>query len=153
MAGASVSEMVLFIAGIVVAASVAGTLVTQVDRFNDAIDSRSLDVAEDVRTDVTVISDPGAQVYNRSGANNVTLYVRNTGSESLPGDGSKLDVLFDGGFVGTVSVTVVEGGPGWSVGGVIEVEFDAGSLDPGTDHRVQVIVNDDEEVFEFRTDT
>ena len=151
MASASVSEMVLFIAGIVVAASVAGTLVTQVDRFNDAIDARSLDVAGDVRTDVAVISDPGAQVYDRNGDNNVTLYVRNTGSANLPGDGSSLDVLFDGAFVETVSVTVVEGGPGWSTGGVIRVEFDAGSLTAGTDHRVQVIVNEDEETFQFRT--
>lgn len=150
MASASVSEMVLFIAGIVVAASVAGTLVTQVDRFNDAIDARSLDVAGEVRTDVAVISDPGAQVYNRSGADNVTLFVRNTGSTDLPGDGSTIDVVFDGAFVENLSVTVVEGGPGWSTGGVIRIEFDAGSLADGTDHRVQVIVNEDEERFRFR---
>ena len=151
MASASVSEMVLFIAGIVVAASVAGTLVTEVDRFNDAIDARSLDVAGEIRTDVTVISDPGAQVYDRNGTDNVTIYVRNTGSVALPGDGSSVDVVFDGAFVTDPSVTVVEGGPGWSQGGVVRITFDAGALADGTDHRLRVIVNKDEETFRFRT--
>jgi flagellar protein FlaG len=150
MAGASVSEMILFIAALVVAASVAGTLTTQVNRVSDSISARSLDVSNEIRADITIISDAGAQVYDRNGNGNVTLYVRNTGSSDLPADPRSFDVLFDGNYVTDVSVTVVRGSPGWSRGGIVNVSFDAGSLPAGTDHRVKLIVREDEERFEFR---
>lgn len=151
MAGASVSEMILFIAALVVAASVAGTLTTQVDRVSDSISARSLDVSNEIRADITIISDAGAQVYDRNNDGNVTLYVRNTGSSDLPADASSFDVLFDGAYIDPVTVTVETGGPGWSRGGVVEVTFDPpSSLTTDTDHRVKLIVREDEEVFEFR---
>lgn len=150
MAGASVSEMILFIAALVVAASVAGTLTTQVDRVSDSLSARSLDVSNEIRADVTVISDSGAQVYDRNGNGNVTLYVRNTGSSDLPADPGSVDVLFDGAYQSEVSVTVVSGGPGWSRGGVVRVSFQPSSV-PSGDHRVKLIVREDEEVFRFRT--
>ena len=146
MAGASVSEMILFIAALVVAASVAGTLTTQVDRVSDSLDARSLDLSQEIRADVTIISDSGAQVYDRNGNDNVTLFVRNTGSSDLPADAGEIDVFFDGGYQSDLTVTVVKGGPGWSRGGVINVTFSV-----GTDHRVKLIVREDEETFEFRT--
>jgi flagellar protein FlaG len=150
MAGASVSEMILFIAALVVAASVAGTLTTQVDRVSDSISARSLDVSNEIRADITIVSDAGAQVYDRNGQGNVTLYVRNTGSSDLPTDPDSIDVLMNGTYVSNVHVTVTTGGPGWSQGGVVNVSFTVGSL-PSEDHRVKLIVREDEETFEFRT--
>jgi len=153
MAGASVSEMILFIAALVVAASVAGTLTTQVDRVSDSLDDRSLDLSQDIRADVTIISDSGAQVHDRNGNQNVTLYVRNTGSSSLPADAETIDVFFDGAYQSTVSVTVIkptDASDSWPRGGVIELSFDVGSLTDGSDHRVKLIVREDEELFEFR---
>jgi flagellar protein FlaG len=150
MAGASVSEMILFIAALVIAASVAGTLTAQVDRVSDSISARSLDVSNEIRADVTIISDSGAQVYDRNGNGNVTLYLRNTGSSDLPDDPQTFDVLFDGAYQEDVYVSVVKGGPGWSRGGVVNVTFSVGSLSAG-DHRVKIIVREDEETFEFRT--
>ena len=150
MAGASVSEMILFIAALVVAASVAGTLTTQVDRVSDSLGDRSLDLSQDIRADVTVISDPGATVYDRNGNGNVTVFVRNTGSSGLPADAETIDVLFDGTYQSDVAVTVVTGGPGWSRGGVVNVTFQPSSV-PSGDHRVKLIVREDEELFEFRT--
>jgi len=153
MAGASVSEMILFIAALVVAASVAGTLTTQVDRVSDSLDDRSLDLSQEIRTDVTVISDPGAQVHDRDGNGNVTLYLRNTGSSSLPADAETIDVFFDGTYQSTVAVTVVKPtntDGSWPRGGVIELSFDVGTLTDGSDHRVKLIVREDEELFEFR---
>jgi hypothetical protein len=38
----------------------------------------------------------------------------------------------------------------WPRGGVIELSFDVGSLTDGSDHRVKLIVREDEELFEFR---
>jgi flagellar protein FlaG len=149
VASASVETMILFIAGIVVAVGVAGALTGQVQDLSGAIDDTGLDVAEEVRTDVEVISDPGSQVYNASGAQNLTLYVKNTGSASLDADGSEVDLLLDGQYESDLSVTVLDG-PSWGPTNVARLNVSVGAL-PADDHRAKVIVNGDEEVFRFRT--
>jgi flagellar protein FlaG len=141
--------MILFIAGIVVAVGVAGALTGQVQELSGAIDDTGLDVAEEVRTDVEVISDAGSQVYNASGGQNLTLYVRNTGSARLDAAGSTVDLLLDGRYESALSVTVLDG-PSWGPTNVARLDVSVGSLSPG-DHRAKVIVNGDEEVFQFRT--
>ena len=54
--------MILFIASLIVAAGVAGTFTTGVDRLNGALSDESLDVSQQVRTDIEVISDAGSPV-------------------------------------------------------------------------------------------
>lgn len=142
--------MVLFIAALLVAASVAGTLTSEVTRLGDAISARSLDVAGDIRADVEVISDPGAGVYNSSGNENVTVYVRNTGSSTLYADPSTFDVLLDGQYRTDVSVTLVGGASTWAQGEVVKLTLDATNL-PNGDHRLKLVVHGDEEVLRFRT--
>lgn len=151
MASGGVAEMVLFIAALLVAASVAGTLTSEVTRIGDAISDRSLDVASDVRTDVEIVSDPATGVYNASGNENVTVYVRNTGSSSLLAEPSTFDVLLDGTYQGDVSVAAMEGGAMWHEGEVVELTVRTSGLDTGSDHRLKLVVNNDEEVLIFRT--
>lgn len=149
MASVSTAHLILFIASLVVAASVAGTFTNEVQRLSGALGDRGLDVSKQIRTDVEVISDADAgNVYNASNEENVTVLVKNTGSRNLAGDPHELDVILDGEYQTDLSVTVIGGG-GWGVGTVARVEINQ-SLDPG-DHRVKLIVNEDEEVFEFRT--
>ncbi|ESP89525.1 flagellin [Candidatus Halobonum tyrrellensis] len=150
MAGASISEMILFIAALVVAASVAGTLTSEVAHVGDAISARSLDVADQVRSDVEVVSDPAVGVYNTSGDGNVTVYVRNTGSSTLPTGADGVDVLLDGRYRTDVRLTVVDGGDTWARGSVVRLDVPAPGLASG-DHRLMLVVNEDEEVFRFRT--
>ena len=149
MASVSTSHLILFIASLVVAASVAGTFTNEIQRLSGALGDRGLDVSQQIRTDVEVISDADAgNVYNSSGEENITVLVKNTGSQNLEGDPDELDVIVDGRYLTDVSVTVI-GGERWDVGSVARVEINA-SLTSG-DHRVKLIVNEDEEVFEFRT--
>lgn len=149
MASVSTSHLILFIASLVVAASVAGTFTSEIERLSGALGDQGLDVSKQIRTDVEVISDAEAgNVYNSSGDENITVLVKNTGSQNLDGDPDELDVIVDGEYQTDVSVSVVGGG-GWDVGAVARVEINQ-SLDPG-DHRVKVVANGDEEVFEFRT--
>jgi len=150
MAGGSAAELILFIAAIVVAASVAGTLTSEVDRVSDAISAKSLDVADEIRADAEIVSDAGAQVYNRSGNENVTVHVRNTGASDLPADSGTVDVLLDGEYQTGVNVSVVGGGDTWHRGEVARLEFSAPDLPTG-DHRLKLVVSGDEEVFRFRT--
>ncbi|MFB6296485.1 MAG: flagellar protein G [Halobacteriales archaeon] len=149
MVSVSTSHLILFIASLTVAAGVAGTLIQGVEGVSSAIDERSLDVADEIRTDVEVISDPASPVYDTDGNGNVTLLVKNTGSQRLAADAGGVEVLLDGEFKSNVTVTVLDGSQ-WDTGNVARVEVSAPGLASG-DHRVKLIVNGDEEVFEFRT--
>lgn len=148
MASVSTSHLILFIASMVIAASVAGTFTTEIQRLSGALGERGLDVSHQIRTDVEVISDAEAgNVYNDT-EKQTTVLVKNTGSQNLDGDPDRIDVILDGEYQTDVTTTVIGGG-GWEVGAVLRVVVN-GSLDTG-DHRLKLIVNEDEEVFEFRT--
>jgi len=148
MASASVSHLIIFIASMVIAAGVVGTATGSVDRFSGAIEDRSLDVSEEVRTDMEIISDAGSPVYNVSGSENVTLLVKNTGSRNLKPDPGLVDVLVDGRYVAAVSIEPI-GSSSWERHEVVRVHIDPGALSTG-DHRVKLVVDGDEEVFTFR---
>lgn len=153
MGSASVSHLVIFIASILVAATVAGALVTGVDRISASVTDRSDATSEEIRTDLTIISDAGSDaVYQEEGGNGtITVLVKNTGSNNLVATSDAIDVIVDGQFVtrADVTVTSLEGGEfDWYTGSVVQIEVDR-TLDSG-DHRVQVVVNGDREVLQFR---
>jgi len=131
----------------VIAAGVAGTLTNEVSRVSGAIDDFGVEVSDDIRSDIEVISDAGSPVWDTNGNENITLLVKNTGSIELSTDPSQIDVLLDGEFQFDVSITVIDG-TSWQPEDVVRIEFHAGNLNG--DHRVKVIVNGDEEVFTFR---
>lgn len=149
MASVSVSHLILFIASMMIAASVAGVFTTSIGQLSGALSEQGLDVSSDVRTDIEVISDSGADGIYDSGTNTITLYVKNTGTERLAADPGELDIFVDGQFVTGYTVTRADGSGAWQPGTVVRVEITQ-TLNGG-DHRVQVTVNGDEEVFEFRT--
>lgn len=150
MAGDSVSTLILFIAAMLVAAGVAGTLVTNVNELSNSVDTQSSDVTDKIDTDIEIISDPGSDAVYDDTAGTVTILVKNTGQKTLADDGTGLDVLVNGSYVssGAMTVTVQDGGGPWRRGTVAALEIDR-SLAPGEEHRVQVTVNGAEEVFEF----
>lgn len=151
MASVSISHAIIFIASIVIAASVAGVLTNEVDRVSQAIDDQGVDLSEKIRSDIEVINDAGSSdcCYDTA-TNNITLYVKNTGSRALPAEGDLIDVFVNGAYHSEVSVSVVDGSS-WQPDKVAEVEIHVpGGLSAG-DHRVKLIVKGDEEVFEFRT--
>jgi len=149
VASVSTSHLILFIASLLIAASVAGTFTQGVQRLSSALGDRSVDVSSDVRTDVEVISDPGSNaVYNES-SETLTLLVKNTGSRDLDASPDRVDVLIDGRYQPNVSTTVVDG-PYWRVGNVVRITVELGSALADGDHRAKVIVSGDEEVLEFR---
>jgi len=152
MASVSVSHLILFIASMLIAASVAGVFTSSVDELASAIDDRGVQVSENVRTDIEIISDSGSEnIYNADGQENVTLLVKNIGSNDLVVSDTQIDVLIDGEFKtsGEVSVELLGEGERWSPNEVVRIEVTVGSFEGG-DHRAKVIVNDAEAIFEFR---
>lgn len=149
MASAPISSLILFIAAMLIAAGVAGTLVTNINEVSNSIDDYSGDVKEKIDTEIDVISDAGSDsIYDADNAT-ITLLVKNTGSKTLANETSQLDVTVDGEYVsgGSLNMTVVDGEP-WRPGDVVRLEIDR-SLATGEEHRVVVIANGDRAEFEF----
>jgi flagellar protein FlaG len=145
VADISVPSLILFIASIVIAAGVAGVLVDTVSGISSALDDRGADLSQEVRTDIEVISDPEAGVYD---GNNITLYVKNTGLRTIPASADAVDVMVDGVYQTNVTVSVVDGTE-WRPHDVVELTIGGQSSLADGDHRVKLVIDGDEEVFEF----
>jgi len=153
VASVSVSHMILFIASMLVAASVAGVFTDTVGQLSNAIDDQGLQVSQDVRTDVEIISDSGSDAVYDTTTDNITIHVKNTGSQTLAAESSAVNVFVNGKFETDVNVTLLADGVNWRPDTVVKVEIDRtdSPLASNSDHRVKVVVNGDEEVFKFRT--
>ena len=155
MASVSASHLIIFVASLVIAAGVVGTLTTGVERVSSSIDDGSLDVSQQIRMDMTVISDPGVE-YPTNGEEDVIIHVRNTGSQSVQIDESEFDLVLNGNFLaeGDDGFTVHDANGDetvWRPGSVVELRIDDDHVnDDGGDNRLFLTVNGDEELFEFR---
>ena len=146
MASVSASHLIIFVASLVIAAGVVGTLTTGVERVSSSIDDGSLDVSQQIRMDMSVISDPGEPSFNNG---DLVIHVRNTGSQSVPIDTSAFDIVLNGNFIADFDVVDAndpEGETVWRPGGVVEITIDQ---ELETDNRLFLTVNGDEELFEF----
>ena len=132
-----------------VAASVAGLLTSTVNDIGDAIEDQGLATSDDIRSDITIINDAGATEVN---SDNVTLYVKNTGSSDLSTQPEDIDILINGEFVtgiGSGRISLLDGAQIWSEGDVLRIIVDVSSVDiesPG-ENRAQVTVRGAEDVF------
>lgn len=149
MASASVSELVIFIAAVSVAAAVSGALVTTVSDISNSVDERGADVASDLDTDIEIISNPGTGAVYDDGTDDVRLLVKNTGRRQISTSGSTVDVLVDGQYIprSSYSITVIDGSD-WEDGSVARIVVDE-SLSTG-DHRATVVVRSERETLRFR---
>lgn len=147
MVSASVSELILFIAAISVAAAVSGVLIGTVSEISASVSQNGDQLQTSLETDTEIISDPESNAVTNG--THVVVLVKNTGSTDLSPE--QTDVLLNGEIVLPENVTtdVVDGGPSdeWSTDRVLRVTL-ARSPDTGT-NRVVTIINDDTSSFEF----
>jgi len=154
MASVSVSHLIIFIASLVVAAGVAGTLTTGVERVSNAVEDGSLDVSQQVRTDIDIISDPKNPALDAN--NNLTIHVRNTGSQGIFIQPDSIDMVVNGEFVPNSDLTVTDANGDRTTartGDVMEITVDNTDTEyiQNGDNRVYLTINSDEEVYEFRS--
>lgn len=141
MASVSASKLVLFVASLVVAATVASTLTASVMDLDEALEGSGLAAADRIETDVEIVSDPGSNaVYNES-TGNVTLLVKNTGEKDLYAEASQVDVLIDGEFatVDGFATPEADADAAWDTGEIVRITVSR-SLDPG-EHEITVHVD------------
>jgi len=151
VASVSISHMILFIASMLIAASVAGVFTDTVGELSQAIDDQGVQVSQEVRTDIEIISDSGSsEVFNADGNGDIRLHVKNTGSETLTTDTGVINVFVDGQFETDVTVTLLGDADSWRPGNVVRLDIAGDGISDGDDVRVKVVVNGDEELFEFR---
>ncbi|MCQ4332377.1 hypothetical protein KM295_02520 [Natronomonas sp. F2-12] len=159
MSGVSASTLVIFIASIVVAAGVAGTLVTTVGEISTSAETKGDEITDSIDAEIELLNDGGgADFYteNGDGTANVTVYVRNTGTTTLSKDPDELDVLVNGLFVqnGNLNVTSMNGdtGSAWAEDEVIEIEIELDEQLDGSGNRLTVRTGGAERSLEFNAD-
>jgi len=152
MASVSVSHLIICIASLVVAAGVAGTLTTGVERVSNAVEDGSLDVSQQVRTDIDIVSDPANPTIDGT-TGNLTVHVRNTGSQAIFIRPDSVDMVLNGQFVTNSDFTITDANSGGETvartGDVMAIEIDDNLVQTG-DNRLYLTINSDEEVYEFR---
>jgi len=102
VAGSGPSELILLSAGLIVAALVSGILLDTWDDMDDVLDERGKQGAEDVRTRVSLVSDPINIAWE--GSDNAKIHLQNSGDTFL-------DVNSVGAVLGgaTMTVTITDG--------------------------------------------
>lgn len=133
-----------------IAVSVAGTVMGEVTTFSQAIEERGSGVTEEIETDLQIINDA-----NESDAivaeENVSVLVKNIGSTDVPAASNHFDIVVDGTFIadGDLEVEVRNReADEWRPGDVIELTVtDPPELEG--DSWVTVIVNGNEDRIDF----
>lgn len=158
MSGVSASTLVIFIASIVVAAGVAGTLVTTVGEISTSAETKGDAITESIDADIELLNDGGgADFYTESNGNaNITVYVRNTGTTTLSENPDELDVLVNGLFVQNSSLNITSmnrnNGQAWAEDEVIEIQISLGEQLSGSGNRLTVSTKGTERSLEFNAD-
>lgn len=158
MSGVSASTLVIFIASILVAAGVAGTLVTTVGDISTSAETRGDAVTESIDANIELLNDGGgAEFYtedDEAGTAEITVYVRNTGSTTLVKDPDELDVLVNGLFVPEANLTVTsmngdDDARAWAEDEVIEIVIELDEQLEGSGNRLTVATKGAERSLEF----
>ncbi len=125
MAGSSTSELIFFIASLIVATGLAAAVGTTTLSITKSMHDNGMILSEQYKSSITVINDP-VNTFNN-------IYVKNTGKTVLYPD--LVNVFIDGTFT-NVNNSTIEEGTYWTRGGVLNI---TAPLPDGT-HTVRVVV-------------
>ena len=159
MSGVSASTLVIFIASILVAAGVAGTLVTTVGDISTSAETRGDAITESIDSEIELLNDGGgSKFYVEDGDQaNITVYVRNTGTTTLLKSDDEIDVLVNGLFVDSdrLEITSMNGNTddrAWAEDEVIEIVIMLEEPLEGSGNRLTVSPPGTERSLEFNAD-
>ncbi|MDD5474578.1 MAG: flagellar protein G [Candidatus Methanoperedens sp.] len=138
MAGESITQLIFFIAAIVIALAVIGAVTTNVRSITASYSISSKTVADQLKTDITIINDPAAIPYDTVGKN-YSFFVKNTGKNTL--DPTAVNMFVDGNYTNvTNNWTVMQGGSTWDTTEVLRLNYTTTiQFSSGTDHTVRVV--------------
>lgn len=132
MASESISQLIWFIATVLITTSVALLFIDVIDDYGRVLTDRSSRLRGEIAADLEIINDPLAVPYDNT-TGNITFYIKNTGSIRLSVE--DLVVAANGVARGGSEVTTrVLGGGDWDPGKVLVVSFNVGNLSRGVDY-------------------
>ena len=145
----SSTHLIFFIVAMIIAASVAGMIYTNVNAVVNSTQSASSTLSRQLQTDITIINDPGK--IPKSG-NVYTFYVKNTGKSTLTTE--LVSVLVNGVYIDDKDVnrTVIGGGTTtvWRTSEVLKLDVTNASM--LSDNNLRVITeNGVDDFLEFTT--
>ena len=144
---ASTSHMILFVAALIVASSVAGIFTKSVFDISGGISERNDRLYMDLKTDIKIINDPG-NVPNDP----LIIFIKNTGESQL--DGSQIQILIDGYLLddSEYSQTVMDENSYWNTSTVLQVTVNGGSFSnlSAGDHYIKVVIYSSSDRMNFR---
>ncbi len=133
MAGSAVSEIIFFIAAIMISSAVAVTLVEVVDNFSADLGDEASVLRWEMRTNMEVINDPMYIPYDTSDGN-LTLYLKNTGSGDLSVDDIIISANGTTDAGNDIWTKLLGGGNEWEPGKTVQVNFRVSGLREGVDY-------------------
>jgi len=137
MPGTAASQLIFFIAALVVSSVAVGIIFQATDNLRQGFQSKGNSLVDQLNKDIDVINDPGAVPYNATN-DTLTLYVMNTGSVNLDGTNTSVTVLING--TAFTNMTVYGAGAGaWPPGTVLSIDVHNVTLPTGQDYSVLVI--------------
>ena len=132
MAEAAVTHSIYFIAAVIMAVAVIGTINSSVQEITTASSGNSRMLADQMKTDITIISDPDEI------PNNKIFYVKNIGTKTL--DGALTDVIVNGVYTSEDDMNKSVIGRSdlvWKGTGILQIEIDTPA--PSGDNKIKII--------------
>ena len=149
MPGEGITHLIFFIGAVVVAVGVIGVVTTNVQSLTASYRMNSRTLADQLKTDITIINDPDKIPYS---SNNYSFFVKNTGKSTL--EISTVNLFVDGKYTQNLTYTIMEGGSVWYPTYVLRLNYSIAanpSLQSG-DHSVRVVTgNGVFDTMSFRT--
>ncbi len=136
MPGEGITHLIFFIGAIIIAVGVIGVVTTNVQSITASYGMNSKSLADQLKTDITIINDPAAIPYSNP---NYSFFVKNTGNSIL--DPSTVNMFVDGIYTRNLTYNVMEGGTSWSPSFVLMLNYSTSknpALSSG-DHSVRVV--------------
>lgn len=155
MADASISQLIVLVVSLSIAATVGGMVMQSAGMISGSIEDQSRTVSRQIETDIEIINDPQYMFENVNGGdNNLVLYVKNTGSEKIENSYSIIDVFVDGIYLSEENIkrrNIIGDTTRWRPSRVLKIvtDYTKESLD-GVDHRVKLMVYNNEDTLKFR---
>ena len=136
MPGEGITQLIFFIGAIVIAVGVIGVVTTNVQSISVSYGLNSKTLADQLKTDITVINDPAMIPFS---SNNYSFFVKNTGKSTL--DPTTVNMFVDGKYTLNLTYTIMEGGSSWYPTYVLRLNYSTVKNPPlsGTDHSVRVV--------------
>ncbi len=139
MAGESIAQLIFFIGAIVIAVGVIAAVTSNVQSITTSYSINSKTLADQLKTDITIINDPAAIPYTYVSPNyNYSFFVKNTGKNTL--DNSSVNMFVDGNYTNvTNKMTIMEGGSTWYPTYVLRLNYTTATQLSSGDHTVRVV--------------